>query len=94
MVLVTQAVLLLMVAVKHLFPSRFRNTHSKLLGFLHVMNALNTHKHKGQERDVVAEVLFWVVFPSAIVQALLHGFKLSSFKRSKKAKRGLCVCRL
>lgn len=74
--------IIILFCIKYIFPTRFKNTHSKILAFLFVLSSLNMYKKQRVEMDHM-QFSHWILFAFQIVQALLHGFKLSSFKRSK-----------
>ena len=60
-----------------------RNTHSKIIAFMFVLQSLNMFKNKRESERTYGEFGFYLVLLLSIVQGGLHGFKLSSFKRSK-----------
>ena len=60
-----------------------RNTHSKIIAFMFVLQSLNMFKNKKESERTYGEFGFYLVLLLSIVQGGLHGFKLSSFKRSK-----------
>ena len=41
-----QITLLAVIVLKYVLPSRFRNTHAKVLAFIFVLNALSLYKQK------------------------------------------------
>lgn len=68
--------------IKYVIPGRLRNTHSKIVAFLFILNSLNLYKtHKSQQEN--GEYGHYIVIFLSVVQGLLNGFKLSSFVRSK-----------
>jgi hypothetical protein len=75
--------LLLCIVIKYAFPGKMRNTHSKIIAFMFVLQSLNMFKNKKESERTYGEFGFYLVLLLSIVQGGLHGFKLSSFKRSK-----------
>ena len=73
-------ILLLTLVLKYLFPGKMRNTHTKVLAFMFVLQALNMYKYGDKTGNG-----WYVVVMLSVLQGAAHGFKVSSFIRSKKA---------
>ena len=56
-----QGAIILAFLTKYLFPKRMRNTHSKILAFLFVLNTLNLYKQKKIDYEN-GEISHWIVF--------------------------------
>ena len=70
-----------MLIVKYLFPRYLRNTHSKIVAFLFIINALNLYKTP-KKQWTNPEFAHYLILALSVAQSFLHGFKLSSFSRS------------
>lgn len=59
--LAAQLIFLLCVFIKYLFPGKMRNTHSKVLAFMFVLQSLNMYKNKRESEKTYGEFGFYVV---------------------------------
>jgi hypothetical protein len=66
--------------LKYFFPRYMRNTHTKVLAFMFVLQAINGYKHMHDEGGFG----WYLRVILALGQGLIHGFKLSSFIRSNE----------
>jgi hypothetical protein len=83
LIITVQLVLVLLLLIKYVIPGRLRNTHSKIVAFLFILNSLNLYKtHKSQQDN--GDYAHYILIFLSVVQGLLNGFKLSSFVRSSE----------